>query len=227
MIAWAIVLGILLLIAMLRFGVDAVYGADGLTATAVIGPFRVRLYPKKAETDEDRVKSELRKARKKAKDEKKAAKKAAKKAGKKAGKKEINEGEKKKSLMKPGMLSNLLDMLPAVGKLLDRFRRRLLIKRLIIDFTAGGSDPSNTALMYGASFTGFWGLTPWLERHFRIRKRELHSNVDFEAVKPVIYVNAAVSIAVWEVFYIIFAMVPAIIRFLVKVNAPVDRKERS
>jgi hypothetical protein len=162
------------------------------------------------------------KARREEKAKKKAEKKAEKKAKKKAEKEARKEsGEKKK----PGPLKPILDMLPAVKTLLGRLRRRLLIKKLIIHYTAAGGDPYNTAFTFGAANAAIGVVVPILERSFRIKQRDFKMAADFNSVQQGIYINAIISMAVWEAVYIVFAILTAGIRLLKSTKVTNDRKD--
>ena len=186
MLVLAIVVGVLILIALLRFGVAAVYGEDGLLVKAKVGPISIKAYPRKEKAE--------KKKKGKRKDKKKGRARKAKKP----------EEEK------PGAIEGFFTLLSAIRKVLGRVRRRLLIKKLFIHYVSASDDPVKTALMFGGSSAALDGILPMLEQNFRIRKRELRTSADFESSKPRIYVNAAVSIAVWEAVYIFFAILPVI-----------------
>ena len=186
MIIIAIVFTILILIAFLRFGVMAEYSIDGLSLRASIGIFRINIYPKKPQ----------RKRRK----EKTRVKKEKKQKGK--------EKSKKREFKKPGSMEEFLEILEIAKNTLGRLRRRLLIKRLIIHYTAGSDDPAKTALTFGRISAIFSTILPLLKSIFRIRKHELRSFADFDAKKPRIYVSASISISVWETVYIFLALLP-------------------
>jgi len=70
MIALIVVLLILLLIALLRFGVAVEYNDEGFNATASIGPLRIKVYPKKPKSEKER-----KEAKKRRKDKRKRRKK--------------------------------------------------------------------------------------------------------------------------------------------------------
>ena len=196
MIVASVLLAVIIIIALLRIGVRVEYGANGFTASARIGPVSMRVFPRKVETPE---KAEKKKKQREAKKAKKAIKaKRAKKAKK--------EPEKEK----PGAFKIFLDMIPVAKKTLGRLRRRLLIKNLTIRFTAGGEDPSKTGLTFGAANAAFNTIMPALETVFRIRRRRLSAAADFSADRPEIYVKAIISLAVWEIVYIAFAILPAV-----------------
>ena len=184
MIVLAIVLAVFILLALMRLGLYVEYSGDGTSVLLMVGPMPVRIFPKK----EKRERREIRKIRKK---EKKAKKKA--------------EEQKTK---KPGGLKGFLDKLPIIIKGLGRFRRRLLIKKLTLRFISAGSDPSKAALMFGASNAAFGAILPIFENAFRIKRRDYGFSTDFEADVPSIYVNAAISLAVWEAVYVILAILP-------------------
>jgi len=125
-------------------------------------------------------------------------------------KKPKKKKEKKPGKRGPGSLSGFLDMLRAVKKALDRLRRKLLIKQLTLHYTSASDDPSKTALQFGAANAVFGAVIPVLERFFRIKRRDLRAAADFNVKENGIYAKIVVSIAVWEVIYIVFALFPII-----------------
>lgn len=173
---------------------------------AKVGPLSIKVYPKREKPGKAEKKA-LRKA-------KKALRKAKKDKGK----------EKAKEKM-PGGLKPFLDFLPALQRMLSRIRWRLLIKKLTIYYTAGGDDPAMTALAFGAANAAFSALSPMLENSFHIRRRDFRVIADFQSGEQAIYVNAAISLAVWEALYITIALLPPIIGLLKRPKVPTDRKE--
>ena len=126
----------------------------------------------------------------------------------KADKKEKKKKPKEKDKAgQPGVFSQLKSMLPAIKKALSRLRRKLLIKELTIYFLAAGEDPAQAAMMFGGVSAGYGAVTALLENNFRIKKRDLRANVDFDADEPYIYVKAKLSLAVWEAVYVGFGLV--------------------
>ena len=127
----------------------------------------------------------------------------------KAEKKEKEKKPKKKEEKpQPGVFSQLKSMLPDIKKALSRLKRKLLIKELTIYYlSAGATDPAQAALTFGGISAGYGLIIPILENNFRIKKRDLRANVDFDAEEPYIYVKAKLSLAVWEAVYIGFGLV--------------------
>ena len=201
MTALAIIIAILVLIALLRLGVSAEYGADGFAVSATAGPFSVPLFPRKEKPG-------------------KAGKKALKKA--KAKKKKKKEKPKKE---RPGGLDAFLAMVPPIKKALSRVKRRLLIKKLTIHYTAAGDDPAMAALYSGAANAAFGALAPILDNNLRIKSRDMRARADFISGEQAIYVNAAISMAVWEAVYIAFAMLPLLLGSARKKTEATERKE--
>ena len=189
---------------LLRFGVAAEYGADGFIVTAHVGPLRLRVYPKKEKPG--------------------AAEKKAKRKARKADKAKSKKDKEKPKEQIPGGLKTYLDMLPPVKNMLGRLHRRLLIKKLTIRFTAAGGDAATTALTSGAANAAFSAITPVLENSFRIRKRDFRATADFSGTEMKIYVHAAISMAVWESLYIVFALLPLVISLLK--SKPENKYER-
>ena len=218
MIALAIVLTVIIIFALLRFGVAVEYGEAGFIVTARAGPIRIDVFPREVKPG-DQDKKAAREARKKLK----AMQKEKKKKKEKTDKESVDKTEVKKT----GSLEFLLSLLPPICNTLGRLRRRLLIKKLIIHFTAAGDDPSKTATTYGAANAAFGTLIPILEKGFRIRKRDLRAFTDFCSEKPSVYISAAISIAIWETFYIAFAMLPALFRILNRGKVSKDRKDEN
>ena len=188
MITLAIILTVLIIILLLRFGVRAEYSEEGVFVVATVGLFSIKAYP--------RVVSE-----------KKAARKAAKKALKEK-KTPKEKKEKKPEEKKAGGLDYFFVILSSVKTTLGRLRRRLLIKRLTIRFVAANEDPSKTAMVFGGADAVFGAVVPVLENCFRIRRRDFVASADFNATKPKIYLNAAISLALWEALYIAIALLP-------------------
>jgi len=193
MITLAIIIAILILFALLRFGVSAEYSAEGFILKVQAGPLSIRVFPQKEKTEKAKIKAEER---------------ARKSKLRKAKKKE--KAKKKTVEKKPGSLKDFFVILSAAKNMLSRVKRRLLIKKLTIYFTSAGDDPSKTALLYGAANAVFGSITPVLENNFRIKKRDFQAFADFLTQEQSIYLNAAISLAVWEAVYIVFALFPVI-----------------
>lgn len=73
---------------------------------------------------------------------------------------------------------------------------------LTVFFTAAGDDPCNTAIEFGASSFAFGALTPVIENHLNIKKRDFRSFADFSLDESKIYLKAKLSLSLWAIMYI-------------------------
>jgi len=208
MIALGIIIAVLVLIALLRFGVSVEYSSEGVIAFVHVGPFSIKAYPVEKDSDPD-----------------KESKKERKKAEKKAKKEKKTKEKEKPPFKMPGGIRGFLDMIPPLISMLERIKRRLLIKNLTVHLTAAGEDASKTAMTYGGANAAFGILTPLLENNFRVKHCDFQVNFDFMETEQKIYVNAALSLAVWEAFYIVFALFPILKIFLKRRPAEKDLKK--
>ena len=134
------------------------------------------------------------------------------KKGKKEKKKEEEKkepGEKKKPKIKV-TLELVTTALRAVGELLSRLRRKIAIDKLTVHYTVASDDPASAAMTFGYASAGVNALMPVLENTFKIKERDVGAAVDFEAEENVIYVDAQLTIAVWEIIYIALAVWPVV-----------------
>ena len=182
MLAVGIVFLVLLFIALLRFGTIVEYSDVGLNVWVTVGPFRFSLL---SATKEKRVRKE-RKVKKRTKNKKP---------------KSLKE---KRVRAKPP----LKVVIRAVMKSLSRLKRRLLIKHFVFNCTLSGSDPLSVIKQYGIVNAVFGLITPSLMQNPRVRHHNLRVSCDFSEFSSRIYAKFAISIAVWEVLYIAFALLP-------------------
>jgi len=169
-----IILAILFLILMLRIGVTAEYGEEGLAIFLHIGPASIKL----PSIEELKSKPKKEKKPKKPKPEKE--------------KKKEEEQEPKKG----GKVQLILNLLPVVTDALSSFRRKLNIDILRIHYTSASTDPFKAAMGFGYSSVVIGMVLPFFENNFNLKKRELTSGVDFSATEPTIYIKAKMTIRI-------------------------------
>lgn len=176
LIVIGIILLLFLLIALMRVGVDAGYGAEGAVVILRAGFIRITLYPGRPDAEKKR-----RKKIKKAKKEKKE---------------EPDELEK-------GGFDKFKELMPAILDVAGRFKRKLKINVLKLHLTiAGADDPASAAIKFGSSNAAMGIIVPVLENNFNIDERDFCSDVDFTAQKTQISARAILTLAVWQIFYI-------------------------
>lgn len=167
MIPVVIVVGVLALLLFLPARLLLRYDSGGLWIQLRFGLVRWRLVPQKS-------------------------KKKAKKTGPKPAPQPRKEPEKKST-----DLSTLRAYLPLLRELTQAVRRRLVLRRVELLIRLAADDPCDLAAQYGQAQAVLGGITPLLERAFRIRKRNIGAVCDFTAEQTAVYcyLDIAVTLA--------------------------------
>lgn len=180
MVILAAVLAILLLIAFIRLGTIVKYSETGLTIKLLAGAFVVMTFPIKSE--------------------KGIKKKTAK------GKKQKSPGTKPIESKKAA--SALKRYLPPAVETLKRFRIKLNIDSLTIHFLSGAEDPFDAAMNFGKISVLEGIILPFIDNNFNIKKRDVQTGISFDGGGNKIYLEAKMTLAVWQIVYIASAMLP-------------------
>ncbi len=200
-----IILGITILldilILLLRVGARATLDSGVFSLRVIAGPLRLKILPPGEE------KAKQPKKEKKPKEEKKP-------------------GEEEKTKPKIKITLELVStVLKAVGELLGRLRRKISIDKLIIHYTAASDDPYSAAMTFGRANAGVYALMPVIENIFKIKERDIGAAVTFDTTESEIFVDAQLTLAIWEILYIVLAVWPpvkAIVSQMIK-NGKVDK----
>ncbi len=179
------------LIAITRVGARAVLEEGVFSLTVLAGPVKLRLLPK---------------------GEKKPAKPGREKPEKRAKKsKEKKEAGEEKPKPKIEISFELITtVLSAVGELLGRLRRKIRIDRLTVHYTAASDDPAKAAMTFGYASAGVNALMPVVENIFRVKERDVGVSVTFDTDQSDIFVDAQLTLAIWEILYIVLAVWPPV-----------------
>ncbi len=178
MIGWLIAAGILLFIGLMPVGASAEYSSDGYWLKLILGPFRRMLLPAEAKSKKGKRKKKNTTAKQS-----------------KADGAATNE----KKQIKGGTVEFVLELIHEALTALGRLKRRLIIKRLTVRYTAASADPYSAAMQYGGVWAGCGTLVAIIRRNFRVRRLDLSSDVDFDSKKPTVYLAADFRIAVWAI----------------------------
>ena len=198
-----ILAALILLLCLLRVGVEMRYQAKVLTLDVRIGLLRLHILPHK-ESKEEEPKRE-----KKPKQAKKQAQKS---------------GEKKKPTL--GDIRDLAHTLwPPLKQALRKTRRGIRIHPLTVSATVGGrEDPASAAQLYGELQAVVWGGMPVLEQLLVIPDPHIHIGIDFDTEEWDISANAGLSARVGTLMGIGWTLaVPAVkwyLRYRKKTTAP-------
>ena len=181
MTGWLIALFVVILLAILPLGVSVIYNEDGPLVRVIAGFVRVKVFPLK-------------------KKEKKAEKNKEKKTKKKSG----TAQSKKKPSSKGGSIMDFLPLLKVAVDFLDGFRRKLRVNMLEMKLVLAGGDPCDLGLNYGKAWEVLGNITPYLDRVFVFKKRDLDVACDFEGSKTLIYVRLDLTITLGRLLVLVF-----------------------
>ena len=204
-----IILGVTLtldiLLLLIRVGARLTLDSQGLALRLIAGPVRLKLLPKGEE-------------------------KAKKPKKEKPEKRETPAPEEKKEKSKPKpkikiTFELISSVLKAVGELLGRLRRKICIDKLVLHYTAAAADPADAAMTFGYASAGVGALMPVIENIFKVKERDVGASVTFDTDQSEIFLDAQLTLAIWEILYIVLAVWPpvkALIGQLIK-NGKVDK----
>ena len=174
----AVVVLVLLLIGQVRVGGRAEFNAQGFFLWIRLGRFQIKILPMKPK-------------------EKKPAKPKQPK-------------EKKPKKAKPptplpekigGALEYAQTLLPVALKAAKRMWHGLRVDVLELELTAGGSDPADTAMLYGQANAALGALWVPLTKAFHVKDGTARVKLDFDAPGTTVYGQASLSVkigtAVW------------------------------
>ncbi len=191
LIILGVTLALDLLLLLLRVGARATLDSGGFSLRIIAGPLRLKILPPGEE---------------KAKKPKKSKKPKAEKTGE-----EKPEGEKEKAKPKIKVTLELVtSVLKAVGELLGRLRRKISIDKLTIHYTAAGEDPGAAAMSFGYANAGIYALMPVIENIFKVKERDVGAAVTFDSEESELFIDAQLTLAIWEILYIVLAVWPPV-----------------
>ena len=212
---WWIALAIVVGLVILPLGVSARYNADGVWAAVLVGPIRVKLFPRKKREKkkdkpprEDPVASKPAQPVQKPRQQPQTAKKEEpavppdiplhrkypnldKKPGKIPKKPPVPQPEQPEQ---GGSWKDFLSLVPVVLDFLGDFRRKLRVNRLELRLVLAADDPCDLAIHYGKAWAAVGNLMPQLERVFRIRKRNVEVMCDFLASETTVIARVDLTI---------------------------------
>lgn len=178
-----------ILILLLRVGARATLDEDGFALRVIAGPLRLQILP----SDGEKAKKPKKEKPKKKKEEKPK-----------------EEGKPKTKPKLHVTMELVTTALKAVGELFARLGRKLSIDKLTLHYTVASDDPASAAMTFGYASAGINALMPVLDNIFNIRERDVGAAVDFDAKESVIFLDAQLTLAIWEILYIALAVWPPV-----------------
>ena len=181
MTGWLIALGILILLAILPLGVSVIYNEDGPLVRVIAGFIRLKIFPLKKKDKKPK------KVKQKSKTKITAEPKKKKEPGKKGG-----------------SITDFLPLLKIAVDFLDGFRRKLRVNRLELKLILAGGDPYDLGMSYGKAWAVLGNITPYLDRVFVFKKRDVNVECDFEGNKTLIYARLDLTITLGRLLGLVF-----------------------
>lgn len=172
--AWLVVLAVLVGLAVLPLGVRLRYGEAGAFVWLLIGPARMRLYPKSGDKPA-KVKKETNK----------------------------ETAKPQKADKKGGSLTDFLPLAKTAVAFLNELRRKLVVKNLELLVTMAGDDPCDLAENYGRACAALSAFEPQLERLVKIKRKDLQIRCDFLSEKSSVFALADVTISLGRLLSLI------------------------
>ena len=176
----AVILLVLFLIGQVRVGGRAEFNAEGFFLWLRLGRFRIKILPMKPRAERP---AKTRKAKKPKQPE-----------------------PEKPPVPLPEKLGGALEyakaLLPVALEAAKGMWRGLRVDVLELELTAGGSDPADTAMLYGQANAALGALWHPLTKAFHVKDGTARVKLDFDAPGTTVYGQAALSIKIGTVVWI-------------------------
>ena len=202
LIVIGIILLIFFLIAIIPVGVRVGYDKTGFSLDIVAAFIKIGILP----TKEKKPKEEKPKPEKPKED--------------KPGEEKTEEKPKEeKPQEKPehdlgGTVELAMTALRAVGDTLTRLRRKLTVDYIRLQYTSNCDDPADAAINYGRAVAAINGLSPFVSKFLRIKKRDYTVLVGFDGGGDKVLLDAQITIRIWEIIYVALGLAPLIKAYL-------------
>lgn len=180
---WWITLGVVTLLAILPLGVRVCYDSAGPLVKVVLGPVKIKVYPRPKKTEKPQKETKKQPEAAPAPEEAHLPKPPQPPAPKTSPKKE-----------KGGSLKDFLPFVKLGLDFLGDFRRKLRVKQLYLRLILAGEDPCDLAVNYGKTWTAVGSLIPALERWFVIKNRDVEVACDFTASETLVVARLEITI---------------------------------
>ena len=89
---------------------------------------------------------------------------------------------------------------PLIGDAAGRLRRKIRIDDLFLKIIWANSDPAAAAMGYGAANAAMGVIWPIIEHNFRVKRYDLHIDVDFEGSAPSLELRAKTTLTCFQLF---------------------------
>ena len=187
-----IILGIIALIItiimLVPIGADIAYEGGELRVSAKAAGVLFQIFPKNPE------------------DESKPHKEKKPKKGKKTEKTENGEKKPGKKINLDFTFDEIMTLLKKVLNGFEILGKKFRVDRFLLDYTAAGDDPYQTAVVFGNINAALNILAPICAQRFDVNDLYVHTDVDFTSEKTVLDFGIALTIRIGAIFRMVFVI---------------------
>ena len=205
-----IVLGVIFLIffliAIIPVGVRVGYDRSGFSLDIVAAFIKIGILPPKEKKPEEKKPEKKKPDADKSEEEKAEEKREEEKPEEKQ--------EKPAEHDIGGTVELAMTALRAVGDTLTRLRRKLTVNYIKLRYTSACDDPADAAINYGRAVAAINGLSPFVSKFLRIKKRDYTVLVGFDGGGDRALLDAQITIKIWEIIYVALGLAPVIKAYL-------------
>lgn len=209
----AVLVVLILLIFFVPYGVDVGYLDEVFRLNIKAGPLRIRILPKKPKTARQLARAAKKKAKKEAKKQAQKAKKAAKAA---AAPKEPKDESQKVKPKKKIEFSFVIALLKMAAHAIQRFFRSFRIDDFELHYVAASDDPYNTAIQYAYACAAVEALPDLTGKVIHVKHKNIEIGSDFTQSKPVIEGRITLTLQLFRLVHLVFALAAEFIGYKMK-----------
>lgn len=202
LIVIGIILLIFFLIAIIPVGARVGYDKSGFSLDVIAAFVKIGILPPKEKKPKPQEKPKENKPKEEKTEEKPEEEKSEEKPGEKS---EHDLG---------GTVELAMTALRAVGDTLTRLRRKLTVDYIRLQYTSNCDDPADAAINYGRAVAAINGLSPFVSKFLRIKKRDYTVLVGFDGGGDKVLLDAQITIRIWEIIYVALGLAPVIKAYL-------------
>ena len=202
--AWMIWVPILVFLAFCRIGIRIVYRNNKLLLWLTVSKFTKQLI------------GEKKNKREKVPKNKKSTPNPQKAENKKTESHKAIESKKHDGASTKPWISAILEYWQEIIALIGRVLTTPTLDILNINIAVGAADAEACAMTYGRICSIIGGCLPVIENTFRIKKRSIDVSCFFDREKIDVDAETSITVRVYEVFVLLFALLGLGIKILVK-----------
>lgn len=182
---WLIAGILLCFLTVFPLGVKIRYDSDGLRLKLVLGPVRLRLYPRRKRQPKEKKKASDKSGNQEASNRKQPIPQPPQPPGE----------ETPKKPRQGGSLTDLLPLAKVALDFLNDLRGKLRLDDLYLRLILASPDPCDLAGNYGKAWAVVGSLLPVLEQSFVIKKRDVDVECDFTASQTLVIARLRITIS--------------------------------